>query len=1246
MFNRNLLLSYISYLIYKFLIFSIMTVNELINQYPSNNIIEDGYASPPLIYQSPEETGAWVRGMRPEKSGIWFMVNQEMNSQVIYPGNVILVDREREFTRRMIEIPFSSVERKSLRLDAKYSNEVGNSTEVISNFTRADVKHFVDACLTKYKDGSHDLGSNTQWQYESTDRKEGIALGGSIKGVEFTGTACKKNQTITVAYLKQEMYTVSLNNEYSTPSDIFTDRVDVEKFKYNISTNRGTPAIIDAVKYGRIIAIWAVQEGKDPITLGVDNSFKLSIGNAKKSAKFYLRVYGGIAGKDKFVMSDGSAEEIKEILPNMKEVGKEAMETAMPMEYSVKFLRNMAANVMWKDLPYYKAYIPQIKFKVTESNKGADEKAKIHYLDYIMYGNDNDYCRKEVDLGWLDGKFFYCSPKSLCIDIMIGLRWPGDARDFNIMLPCIPYDFISGPNDDGEWEFEVHMSGNTVHDAKQFSCKPSVAGAVLSKKDKYYMKAYGDSPLSRFSGVGASEEVILQEYINWMNSFTGKKDVEYTTDINNIHDLRPYFTANPPTPVTPDPPTPVTPDPPTPVTPDPPTPVTPPEPKKPGDLIVFKHVGASDNQMEYTIIDDNSVSFHERIVSKNLNKIISKRPDVNFSHYRGQVEILEKVKCQDKIYNVVQLGSRANYKGAFYQALEVNKVSVPGTVTVLFNKTFYNCVNLTSVILHEGLKEIEGDCFFKCLQLSSITIPDSVSTIGKCAFNQCVNLAEVTIGKNINNLDGTFLSCKLLRKVTCRAITPPNILINPFEEETYHFGELLVPYQSLEQYKNHPAWGKFNKISYYDTPSKSETPDSPTPDAPKYLIINDGNNDIKYEKISDNEVRLVRRGGLLMPPQIKKYIGKDEPNCSAYHGTIVIPERVTDVNGAIGPKGRVYTVTKLGSESVKEFGAFVLAKDLQEVSVPGTVRVLYNNTFNGCTNLHKVTLNEGIEEISSKSMSAVYHNMGGAFTFCQKLQDITLPDSLTIIGNKAFDGCISLTEITLGKNIESLSGSFRGCPNIRKVTCRAVEPPELKNTFEEGVVSNAELFVPGASLEKYKSAPIWQNFKKISYYDNPPTTETPPTIETPPIQETPKIENFVVDGIRYWVKDANAKVVYITDKLQGKYKDSIAIPQMVLHEGVIYQVLKIGNNAFKECTDLYAVNIPNTIKGVNDYAFADTPQLRSIHCYATTPPEVKPKGFDKVLFDKITLYVPKDTVSAYKSAEGWKNFVNILPLDS
>ncbi len=432
-------------------------------------------------------------------------------------------------------------------------------------------------------------------------------------------------------------------------------------------------------------------------------------------------------------------------------------------------------------------------------------------------------------------------------------------------------------------------------------------------------------------------------------------------------------TPDPPTPVTPDPPKPITPDPPKPVTPDPPTPVTPPEPKKPGDLIVFKHVGVSDNQMEYTIIDDNSVSFHERIVSKNLNQIISNRPDVNFSHYRGQVEILDKVVYQDKIYNVVQLGSRADYKGGFYQALELNKVSVPGTVKVLFDKTFYNCVNLYFVILHEGLKEIGESCFFKCQQLSRITIPDSVSTIGKNAFSGCVNLEEVTLGNNINDLDNTFSSCRSLRKVTCRAITPPNIVINAFEEETYHLGELLVPYQSLEQYKNHSVWGKFNKISSYDTP---------------------------------------------------------------------------------------------------------------------------------------------------------------------------------------------------------------------------------------------------------------------------------PTTETPPKPETPKNENFVVDGIRYWVKDANAKVAYITDKSQGKYKDSIAIPQMVLHEGVIYQVLKVGNYAFKDCKNLNTVIIPNTIKGVNDYAFANTPQLRSIHCYATTPPEVKPKSFDKVLFDKITLYVPKDTVSAYKSAEGWKNFVNILPLDS
>lgn len=375
--------------------------------------------------------------------------------------------------------------------------------------------------------------------------------------------------------------------------------------------------------------------------------------------------------------------------------------------------------------------------------------------------------------------------------------------------------------------------------------------------------------------------------------------------------------------------------------------------------------------MEYQIINDDSVRFHERIVSRYLSFIVSK-PNTNFSHYRGEVEILEKVVSAGKVYKVVELGTRDKFKGGFYQALEVTMVSVPGTVSILYNRAFYNCVNLVSVILYEGLKVIESDCFWGCRKLERITIPDSVSTIEKCAFGQCLNLAEVTLGKSINNLDNTFSTCKLLRKVTCRAITPPDIFTNAFEKESYDLGELLVPYQSLELYKNHSAWGKFSKISYYDTP---------------------------------------------------------------------------------------------------------------------------------------------------------------------------------------------------------------------------------------------------------------------------PTTETPPT------PETPKIENFIVDGIRYWVKDANAKIVYVTNMKPGNYRGNISIPANVSYNGVNYQVKKIGNYSFNGCSDLKSVSLPNSIVMLHELSFANCINLTSLICLAATPPEVKSKAFDGVQFANVTLIVPKNSVNLYKTAEGWKNFVNILPLD-
>ncbi|MBQ5778465.1 MAG: leucine-rich repeat domain-containing protein [Paludibacteraceae bacterium] len=102
-----------------------------------------------------------------------------------------------------------------------------------------------------------------------------------------------------------------------------------------------------------------------------------------------------------------------------------------------------------------------------------------------------------------------------------------------------------------------------------------------------------------------------------------------------------------------------------------------------------------------------------------------------------------------------------------------------------------------------------------------------------------------------------------------------------------------------------------------------------------------------------------------------------------------------------------------------------------------------------------------------------------------------------------------------------------------------------------------------------------------------------------------------------------------------------SLTSITLPEGVT----EIGRGAFANCSSLTSITLPESVTSIGEVAF-DCSSLASITSMNATPPSIDGyHGFEYV--DKsITLYVPAESVEAYKNADYWKEFTNIQVVPS
>ena len=116
-------------------------------------------------------------------------------------------------------------------------------------------------------------------------------------------------------------------------------------------------------------------------------------------------------------------------------------------------------------------------------------------------------------------------------------------------------------------------------------------------------------------------------------------------------------------------------------------------------------------------------------------------------------------------------------------------------------------------------------------------------------------------------------------------------------------------------------------------------------------------------------------------------------------------------------EGKTYNVTSIGQQ------AFSFCNGLTEVLIPNSVKTIKHEAFWCCSNLESIEI--------PNSVTSIEHS---AFTGCSSLTSIEIPNSITSIPLNAFCNCTGLTSVVIPNSVRTIGvGAFSFCRNLKSI---------------------------------------------------------------------------------------------------------------------------------------------------------------------------------------------------------------------
>lgn len=421
----------------------------------------------------------------------------------------------------------------------------------------------------------------------------------------------------------------------------------------------------------------------------------------------------------------------------------------------------------------------------------------------------------------------------------------------------------------------------------------------------------------------------------------------------------------------------------------------------------------------------------------------------------GVIDIPDTVISGGQPYTVTAIGVYAFNPSR--TTTKVSSVFIPATVTSIGRFAFRCCKFLATVTFAEGsqLKSIGVSAFSGTTPahpiFTQIQIPDSVEKIGTNAFHNCQDLESITLPASLKTIESSAFSyCQNLSKIKLpTSLTTIDIYV--FDgcsslETVFYDGSLA-------------QWSQINTSNgFLGNSSPSLVMNDYTA---QFISVKDENNPYPPPKTVTITKYTGTESTVILPSTISRWpvtkIGEDALKDNTTITSVTIPASVTEIGSnafagctnltSVHYAGDWSNLTIQSGNPAVQDAANAPLFDF-EFTLDNTAAIVTNYKYNGAaadvtipsryqgkpvtTIGHAAFFNSVVTSVTiPDSVTSIGDN---AFGFCSQLTNISIPNSVTDIGFSAFAHCTSLKSITLPSSLSSISEAlFSGCSQLTTI---------------------------------------------------------------------------------------------------------------------------------------------------------------------------------------------------------------------